>query len=131
MAAIILDPVKLQPGGMLLIGNVASDKVEEVPTYTCGHCNRMVACHPLRKRERHRCKQCAARICDYCHALRECHVFDADVERAYSDLGAQPWMLRHYGQPVDRIFLPDGTEKLVLRRDHNLSLTERTRYRRP
>ena len=70
------------------------------------------------------------RICDLCAGIAECNVIDRDLERAQRNLGGQPWLLRHWGEPVDTIYLPDGTSKYVLRRDHNLSMVERTRYRR-
>lgn len=126
---VILDSVALKPGGMLVLGNVGSDKKTELPTYTCGHCNRCVVMRPDRVRPRHQCKSCGKRVCDLC-GVQECNVFERDVERAFRDKNGQPWLLRHGGLPVDRIFLPDGTERLVLRGDHNMTLTERTRYRR-
>ena len=125
----IIDGVHLKPGGMLIISDRGSDKKTEIVTKTCSHCNRVVMLRPDRTRPRHTCKRCMKYVCDLC-AGSDCNTIERDVERAYRDLGGQPWLLRHMGTPVDRIFLPDGTERLVLRNDHNMTLTERTRYRR-
>ena len=133
----MIDPVTLNPGGMLYIGHKGSDKVQESPTYTCGHCNRVIMLIDHRTRKlasaghpSHTCHSCGKWICEPCNAIRECNSVERDAERAFNDVGGQPWLLRHWGQPIDRIFLPDGSERLVLRRDHNLTITERTRYRR-
>lgn len=126
----VLDPVTLRPGGLLTSGNVGSDKVQEFPTYTCNHCNRVVVMHPDRTRERATCRKCMAPVCDLCSGVGDCNVFDADMELAFRDVGGQPWLLRHGGEPIDRIYFPDGSGKLVLRKDHNFTLTERTRSRR-
>lgn len=126
----VIDALTLRPGGMLFIGNKGSDKVEEIPTFTCKHCNRCVIKHPLRTRARHTCKHCMGYICDLCARLPGCYLFEADAERAHLNLANQPWLLRHWGEPVDRIWQPDGQELLVLRKDHNMTLIERTKYRR-
>ena len=125
----IIDGVNLKPGGMLTIGNRDSDKKTEIPTKTCGHCNRVVMLNPERRRDRATCKRCMKYVCDLC-AGSDCNTIERDAERAYRDLGGQPWLLRQMGSPVDRIFSPDGTDRLVLRNDHNMTLAERTRYRR-
>ena len=129
MVVAIIDGVHLKPGGMLEITNLYSDKKTEIPSYTCKHCGRCVFLRPDRKKERFRCKKCGGRVCDIC-GIQDCNLIERDAERAYRDIGGQPWLLRHMGSPVDRIYLPDGTERLVLRNDHNMTLTERTRYRR-
>lgn len=126
----ILDAVTLKPGGMLFVGSLDSDKVQEMSTFTCAHCSRVVICHPQRQRPRHTCKRCMRWTCDLAGCVQDCNPIADDAERARHDRHAQPWLLRHEGDPVDRIYLPDGSSRLVLRKDHNLSLTEMTRGRR-
>lgn len=39
---------------------------QELPTYTCSHCNSIVVMNPLRSRERAYCTGCDRYICDGC-----------------------------------------------------------------
>lgn len=126
----ILDSLQLKPGGHLVVSNLDSDKTVELNTFTCAHCSRVVVCHPQRARPRHTCKRCMQLTCDSAGCLVECLPIAADYERALVDLHGQPWLVRHHGEPVDRLYLPDGTTKLVLRSDHNYNLRELTRGRR-
>ncbi len=40
----------------------------EADTYTCSHCEFVVVMHPMRVRERYKCKSCNHHICDGCAA---------------------------------------------------------------
>lgn len=44
---------------------------KEVPTYTCGHCNRVIAFRAERTRPRVRCKKCGRLICEKTSTCRE------------------------------------------------------------
>ena len=112
----ILDPLARKQGGALLFENKLTGEKSEIPTFTCAHCQRVVAMRPDRKRLRHTCRKCMANVCDYC--TRECNPAMRDVKRAQANYLWQPWPLRHFGEPVDRIWAADGTSCLVLRKDN-------------
>lgn len=42
----------------------------EIPTYTCSHCETIVAINPDRRRDRAYCTGCDHLICDNCGAIR-------------------------------------------------------------
>ena len=46
-------------------------RLVEVPTYTCSHCQRVVVMNPERKRERYKCGGCNHLICDGCAAIKQ------------------------------------------------------------
>lgn len=47
-----------------------SGSVNELPIYTCSHCQRGVVVNPLRTRDRAYCPKCDHVICDQCEAVR-------------------------------------------------------------
>ena len=102
----LIDPLTRHPGGMLIESNLGSDRTKEVPTYTCGHCQRVVIMNPTRTRPRNMCRRCMRQTCETAGCLQECNPIERDLERAYANLLHQPWMLRENGYPVNR--LPDG-----------------------
>lgn len=56
----------------------------EAPTYTCSHCQHVVALNPARNRERAWCRYCDHYICDNCGAIlartRECKTYTQFLE---------------------------------------------------
>lgn len=125
----IVDPLTLKPGGMLIVDNYLTGEHLQLPSFTCYHCNRVVIMHPQRKRPRNTCKRCMKWTCDSQGCAADCNPFERDAERALADLANQPWMLRHWGEPIDRIYV-DGQEKLILRRDNGFTLREMKRQQR-
>lgn len=116
----ILDPLSLKPGGYLLIENVVTGERQEFDTFTCCHCGRCVVKHPDRVRPRFTCKSCMRWACDLPGCSTECrNLIEVDGPLAHRDVLGQPWFLRDaQGYPVDRVMLPDGTERLIRRRDN-------------
>jgi hypothetical protein len=128
--AAILDPLTLKPGGMLVESNRYTGERTETPTFTCCHCQRVVFMNANRVRERHTCRNCMAWTCDSGPCVVGCHPFKADLERAYKDKDGQPWLLRINGEPVTRLWGPDGESYLVLAKDVGTTWRELTRWRR-
>lgn len=66
--------------------------MQEVPTYTCAHCNAVVLMNPQRRRERRRCMKCLGTLCEKnliciqdCTPLREIAKdhFEGDAARRW------------------------------------------------
>lgn len=62
-----------------------SQMTQEIPTYTCSHCHRVVVLHPTRQRERAFCGKCNHKICDQCETVRvalggECRTMNQIIE---------------------------------------------------
>lgn len=82
---------------------VGKSTLFESSTITCSHCQRVVALHPHRTRERGYCKKCDHYICDGCATVlaqtRECvpfqKILDDAQENAFRDeqRGAAPNIL--------------------------------------
>lgn len=49
---------------------VGENGVQRIPTYTCGHCSRVVMLNPERTRERLRCKTCGKLLCEQSELCR-------------------------------------------------------------
>lgn len=135
----ILDPQSLKPGGNLFVSEPQTGIRFEADTFTCGHCNRVIVKVgkdgiPRRatfaEKEGWRCKQCNQYCCKLCLAVGDCNDFRRDAERAIADLDNQPWLLRHYGEPVRRIVDEQGNERLVLARDNGYTLREQRKRMR-
>lgn len=120
----LLDPLVLKPGGYLIEENKITGQKFEADTFTCVHCQRVVIKNQKRTRPRNTCRKCMKWTCDYAACVKECNPIERDGERAYKDLLGQPWMLRHRGEPVDRIVDQYGNPILVLRKDHGMTLRE-------
>lgn len=133
MPVALIDAANLEGQGVLVEGNIFSDKVVETNTFICGHCGRVVFMDPVRKAmgDHRRCHQCGQWTCGHggCDPRIGCHDMRRDRDRALEGGDTQPWLLRHYGEPVDRIYREDGEVLLVLRKDHNLTVAERERHR--
>lgn len=130
MAVALLPDTSLRNGGVLTVSDGDGREVS-LPTFTCCHCNRIVVMHPGRRRGRNTCRRCMEWTCDAPGCVLGCHPFAADMERAYRGQDGQPWLLRSHGEPVDRIYGPNGKEVLVLRSDHNMNLRELERGKQP
>jgi len=73
----------------------------EADTYTCSHCQFVVVMHPLRVRERYKCKGCNHHICDGCAAKMfegaQCktmtQVIDEHLEREARQIPDSPILL--------------------------------------
>ena len=102
----------------------------EMPSFTCCHCNRVVILNPERQRPRNTCRKCMALTCDSGGCLVDCNPFGRDLERAYRNEGNQPWLLRHHGEPIDRIYDAAGNELLVLRKGDGHTQREIQRMQR-
>ena len=61
-------------------------RTEEMKTYTCNHCHRVVVVNAERTRERGYCRGCDSVICDTCVAIRaktlECRPMDKIIDEA-------------------------------------------------
>lgn len=66
----------------------AGQKVE-VATYTCRHCNCVVALNPMRTRERNVCRKCMAVVCDRPVCVLECQPFEKIIDRVLSGRAIQ------------------------------------------
>lgn len=66
----------------------------ECDTYTCSHCQRIVAMLPMRTRERYKCNGCSHHICDDCAAERvqgvACKTFQQKVAEVLERATRQP-----------------------------------------
>lgn len=64
----------------------AGGQLQEVPTYTCSHCQAVVVMNPERTRERYVCKGCTHMICDNCASVRaagaKCRTFSQIADEA-------------------------------------------------
>lgn len=83
--------------GYLLVDNRASGgTMQEVPTYTCSHCNSVVIMNPQRTRERGFCRGCNSYVCDACNAIRaqtlRCETFEQKVDSVLTavEAGREP-----------------------------------------
>jgi hypothetical protein len=96
----------------------------EMDSHTCCHCGRVVIHRPDRERPRNVCRSCMALTCDSAGCVIGCNPFVKDLERAMvlSPRDDQPYLLRHHGEPVDRIYGP--------RRDNGYTLREMARHRK-
>ena len=94
---------------------------KELPSYTCVHCDRVIILNPERTRARNQCRKCMKIICDSAGCVVGCNPFQKDLERSYQEQDNQPWLLRHHGEPVDRIYDEYGNELLVLRKDNGMT----------
>lgn len=111
---------------VLTVENIYTGEKQELPSFTCSHCNRVVvlnANRDLQKKPRNVCRKCDALTCDYCTGL-ECYDFQRDLEAAYGSLDGQPYLLRGLradgkdaGEPVRRLFDERGGQTLALARD--------------
>jgi hypothetical protein len=70
MMLLITDGLPRGLGELCVDDRPAGGTLIEIPTYTCTHCNRVVAMNPERKRERYKCRGCNHHICDECAAKR-------------------------------------------------------------
>jgi hypothetical protein len=57
--------------------------LQEIDTFTCGHCNRVEHVQPRCKPEDlgGLCKQCMKLVCPRCNAIGICDVFEKKLER--------------------------------------------------
>lgn len=108
---------KRYDGGVLITENLIENVKEELPTFTCAHCAAIVVMNPMRTRERGWCWNCDAYLCDKAGCNAECFNQDKATEYALSGKPGGPFLLRSpEGYTVSRITLPDGSERLVERR---------------
>jgi hypothetical protein len=120
MPVAILDSVALHPDGVQTSGTIQSDKKRERNGFLCAHCNRFVLTNSLRQRPRHTCKRCMHLTCDLAGCVLECNPIVEGLERGLArregDLNL--YLLRDPdGWPVTWISLPDGSTRLVRRKD--------------
>lgn len=66
----------------------AGQKVEML-TYTCRHCNAVVAMRPERVRPRNVCRKCMAVVCDRPVCVLECQPFEKIIDRVLSGRAIQ------------------------------------------
>ena len=75
--------------------NEATGEHTVYQTFTCIHCNRVVAMHPKRQRPRNYCMKCDALTCDLKFCVEECNPIMQSVDLAVELKGInQPFLLR-------------------------------------
>jgi hypothetical protein len=123
------DAVRLKARSYVVYQDTQSGLQLEMDAHTCCHCNRVVIHHPQRQRPRNVCRTCMALTCDSGGCVVACNPFVKDLDRAMtlSPRDDQPYLLRHHGEPIDRIYGPRGEELLVLRKDNGHTLREMSR----
>jgi hypothetical protein len=106
MTVAIIDALTLKPGGLLTEGTKGSDKVNEIPTFQCCHCNRTVVCNPLRQRPRHTCRKCMGLTCDTPACQLECDPVMKKIDEGRPLLA----VTKEEGERAKQLWLPGRGE---------------------
>jgi len=71
---------------------------QELPTFTCSHCQFVLIMNPLRTRERGYCPKCDHYVCDKCNGIRvmtgECRTFSQIVDDKHEEVIKQESLIR-------------------------------------
>ena len=90
---LITDGLPRGLGELHLDNRPAGGQLIEVNTYTCSHCQRVVALNPARTRERYKCGGCNHHICDECAAKKfagaPCRTFAQIVDESLEQAARQ------------------------------------------
>ena len=68
--------------GYFMYHDQVHDKLVELPTLTCAHCERVVIMNPERQRQRNWCMKCDAYVCDLRVCVTECNPFQQSIDLA-------------------------------------------------
>lgn len=112
----IIDPLTLRPGGVLIHEERTENFIEELPTFTCCHCNNVVVVNPARKRPRNTCRKCMALTCDAGPCVLECDPVARKLEQLRPLLlphqvppeKAEVWFPKAIRDKTPDIWLPGG-----------------------